>query len=492
MSARRPMRRGFVLLAVLVVVGAAILVATGAIFTARAATSASRASQSERALRAAALDGVAQAAELIAAQRLEILAGAAPKLDRALLELSTDAGTVEVTLAPVERDLLAASEGAKLDLNEAGDEAIARLAAELDAGVASLLEAARAVRPLASVDGTPALAAEGERGQALEASLGALRSTSDLASGDAAGAEGAPSLVALFTVHAREPLVDGRGAPRIDLVSASGLEGEDRAEAALAAFDDAVREVLEQAARAAAKSPPSDDGALARLLVERGVSTEEMLAVLDQCTLLAGGLAPPRLDIARADRRVLAALEAIGPDRAARIADVRDTLDAEERASTAWLVTRRIMTPSEHAAVAALVTHRSTAWRIRVEARLVRAEEGGEPVRTADAPPLAAFDCIVDVAGERPRLAYLRDISLLPTARLFAAKSAQAAELSRQFEDAEPSRASESAAEPVISQPDAAQPLESRPASATLDAPPRAPRGTTRPVGRDIGAGPSG
>ncbi|MFZ9914741.1 MAG: hypothetical protein ACO3IB_05310, partial [Phycisphaerales bacterium] len=319
---------------------------------------------------------------------------------------------------------------------------------------------------------------------------------------DAPVDDAVPSLVSLCTVHAREALVSADGSPRMDLIAAAGEDGADRAEASLAQFDDAVREVLEEVARRAARGTPKDDGDIARALVERGVSTEDMLAVLDRCTLLAGRLAPARLDVQRADARTLAAIDGIGAERAERIVDLRDSLDAEERASTAWLVSRRVMDAGAHAAIAARITHRSTSWRMRVEARLVRAasDETGEP---AAAEPTAAFDCIVDLSGERPRLAYLREVTLLPTARLLARKAQQESSLARQFDDLTEDRTapSEEVEPPVdddgardergsddaaISQPAPRSPLESAPSSATLDGPAarRPARGQTAPGAR--------
>jgi len=503
--------RGFVLLAALVVVGAAILVATGAIFAARAATAASASAVAERTLRSAALDGVAMAADQLASQRAALLAGGTPRLEPKLLDVASGGDTIEVVLVPLRDGEFVESESAKIDLNDADDATVARLLADAGDELGALVAAARAARPLGSVDGAAGLVAAGERERALIAALGARRSLGDL---ETPREDSTPSLVSLFTVHAREALVASDGAPRMDLVAAAGEDGAERADASLAQFDDAVREVLEEVARAAARAAPNDDGAIARALAERGVSTEDMLAVLDRCTLLAGELAPARLDIQRADLRALAAIEGIGAERAARIVDLRDSLDAEERRSTAWLVSRRVMDAGAHAAVAARISHRSTSWRARVEARLVRAgsDEAGEP---AAAEPTAAFDCIVDLSGERPRLAYLREITLLPTARLLARKAQEESMLSRQFDEpaterAAPSDEGEAMVDEVvdavadeasardddaadgdaISQPRARSPLESAPSSATLGDPgPRRPaRGQTAPFGRDVGA----
>ena len=136
--------------------------------------------------------------------------------------------------------------------------------------------------------------------------------------------------------------------------------------------------------------------------------------------------------------RALAALDGLGAEAAARIADLRDSLDETERKGTSWLVSRRALTPEQYGAVAGRITHRSALWRYRVEARIERAdaESGVRSARSrstatgapSDEPRATyAFDCVVDVSTERPRIAFLRDIALLPTARALAVLARDAA-----------------------------------------------------------------
>ena len=183
----------------------------------------------------------------------------------------------------------------------------------------------------------------------------------------------------------------------------------------------------------------ADDGVVARELIARGVDLARIDQILAGCTLEAGTHGAPRLDIVRADVRALAALDGLGAEAAARIVDLRDSLDETERRGTSWLVSRRALTPEQYGAVAGRITHRSALWRFRIEARIERGE-GETGVRSArarsssagNAPrddPRAsyAFDCIVDVSTERPRIAFLRDVSLLPTARALAMLAGNAA-----------------------------------------------------------------
>ena len=445
-------RRGFVMIAVLVVVAAAILVATGAIFAARAATVTSRASDTERRLRDAALDGVLLAADRIGADREKILAGAAPTAEPLVLEIPDGDRRIEVRLVPQWNGELFASEAAKIDANLAAPEALEKLTEDGAEVARELVARLAARRPLTSIDALPALATASEASEALREVLGPLRAIGDERDDlEESGAESrarasVPPLVELLTVHGAEPLVDAVGEPKLDLVAAFGGGAEGQSTASLSQFEDAERDVLEAAVRDARGGSPdggggaaADDGVVARELIARGVDLARIDQILAGCTLEAGTHGAPRLDIVRADVRALAALDGLGAEAAARIVDLRDSLDETERRGTSWLVSRRALTTEQYGAVAGRITHRSALWRFRIEARIERGE-GETGVRSArarsstagNAPrddPRAsyAFDCIVDVSTERPRIAFLRDVSLLPTARALAMLAGNAA-----------------------------------------------------------------
>ena len=231
-----------------------------------------------------------------------------------------------------------------------------------------------------------------------------------------------PPLIELLTVHGAEPLVDLDGAPRLDLIAAFGAGGSgDRATASLSQFEDTERIALERVAKDAKEG--ADDGAIARALLAKGIDLARIDDILSTCTLQAGTHGVARLDIVRADVRALAALDGLGADAAARIVDLRDSLDETERKGTSWLVSRRVLTNEQFGAVAGRITNRSALWRVRVEARIVAASDDETGLATAtasqgDEPRGAyAFDCVVDVSTDPARIAFLRDISMLPTAR---------------------------------------------------------------------------
>jgi len=431
-------QRGFVMIAVLVVVAAAILVATGAIFAARGATVSSRAADLERRMRDTALDGVALAADLIARDREKILAGASPSGDALLLDIPDGDRHIEVRLVALWSGEFFGSEAAKLDANQSPIAMLEKVTEDGSEIAQQIATQIAARRPLSSIDAAASFAAPGQGAITLNEVFGSMSTIGDERDeldegprGNSGGGSGAgassdrgsvPPLIELLTVHGAEPLVDLDGAPRLDLIAAFDAGGSgDRATASLSQFEDTERIALERVAKDAKEG--ADDGAIARALLAKGIDLARIDDILSTCTLQAGTHGVARLDIVRADVRALAALDGLGADAAARIVDLRDSLDETERKGTSWLVSRRVLTNEQFGAVAGRITNRSALWRVRVEARIVAASDDETGLATAtasqgDEPRGAyAFDCVVDVSTDPARIAFLRDISMLPTAR---------------------------------------------------------------------------
>ncbi len=505
-------RRGFVLVATVVVVAAAILVATGAIFAARATTANSRASDSDRRLRMAALDGVALVADALHNARTDVLAGKTPTIEPMLLVAGDDLDRIEVSAMPLFDGEFVQSEGAKIALEELSPEVMQALLHDQADAVVELAQRIVTARPLPSIDGCAGLADEGTQLRALRIVMGAMRT---LGEREPAEIDEALPLMGLLTAHAREALVALDGSPRLDIVAAtqesnsdaSNSEGATAAPtAAMAQFDESEREALENAAKSSIEQ--ADDNSIARELISRGVSLERVDALLNQCTTFAGATAPSRMDIVRADERVLAAIPGIGLEKAARIVDLRDTLDDQERRGTSWLVSRRVMSVEEYVAVAGRISFRSTAWRFRIEARHElgasedeRAGETNDSMasrsdESTSSRAVVAFDCIVDIAGDRPRVVFLRDVSMLPTARLLASalaesKASDTTLASESANQSVPATSVDEAASRIsdndfFSREDA--PLESEVEPATIRSlPSRSVRVRTSALGRDVG-----
>ena len=544
LSSRRGVRTaqktsGFVLVAVLVVLAAAILIATGSIFAARSATAASRASIAEERLRSAALDGVALAVDAIARDRARILAGGTPELESALLERVDGEERIEVQLVAMPLGGFAEPEGAKFPL--------ARLDATLtdvlgkssgaDEVREAIFAALASARERTSVESVLAQIAESDRVRALKALLGPLRTATvsgDRVSDERPSDDAELPVISLVSAHARESLVDASGTERLDLIAATGAEDsaresaggtgveERRSDAALEAFDEAELKAIEESARDVPAEP--DDGRIAQACLARGVPLSRREEILTKNTLHAGKLAPARLDLLRAPRPVLEAFaqaEGLPDGFAERVESVRESLDPAERANTAWLVERRVLSAEEHARIAGRVTSRSTAWRFRVVAQLEVGgddfaaserlttfdERGGSSRKGASSGTndsrggaLAVFDAIVEVGGQVPRLVYLREVSLLDTARALglalidrASDDADRA-LETRGGEAAPDDSSSADTQPIGTEVDETSrdvfPSAFEPAKLVEPsvAPPRPQRVRSDPFGRDVGS----
>ena len=112
----------------------------------------------------------------------------------------------------------------------------------------------------------------------------------------------------------------------------------------------------------------------------------------------------------------------------------------------------------------------------------------------------AAFDCIVDVGAEEPRIVFLRDVSLLETARILARAESQPSTEAQPLEgrgamqrDSESDSSAES--RPPVRGAAPMNSVQSRPSRvaeprppATMEPPP-ARRARTAPAGRDVRVG---
>ncbi|TVQ55848.1 MAG: hypothetical protein EA377_02845, partial [Phycisphaerales bacterium] len=112
---------------------------------------------------------------------------------------------------------------------------------------------------------------------------------------------------------------------------------------------------------------------------------------------------------------VLAALDGIEPDQAAQMVRVREGLAAESRGSIVWPVEEGIVSQEAFEELAGRVTTRS--WRYRV--RLVAGEVDADDEDVWIGRP-RLYEAVIDLAGTTPRLASLREITMLPIAATLA------------------------------------------------------------------------
>lgn len=470
MSKRRHRDRGraFVLLAMLVAIGTAMLVTSAVIWAARSEHAGRTATTDGIRRRAAAWSAAQAISAEIGSQRPLVLAGGEPTLPLQLLLYEDGASVALARLLPAAADgRMIVAEAGLLDVNSAGVEAL--MAAGLDEEVANLVVVARhgaggALSSLEEVVDRPAVAASllrgerafdheamaivkslrgGEHGRALGGAGSALDGAGSRIeeagdrlevagsrlhqdAGDASDSE-SPSK------HA----IGSRGVPLGDLVSAYSVEpalsrsGERRVE-----LDEAWAEVLRDrlggqldAARLRRLEAMSKEGAaiendqaLVKALASIGIAPQQWGEVLDEVTAEPGPWRWSRLDINHADAAVLAAIPSLTPDQVARIVRARDSLDPSERANPVWPVLRGIVEPEAFASLYPSITTRSFFWRVRFVAGFA-GEDDVDGVLSA----ITVWECVVDLTGDRPRIASLRDLSLAPTlARLMKDRPALA------------------------------------------------------------------
>lgn len=417
-SRGRGSRRGTILLVVLVVIAIAALTGTTAMYLGEAGVSAEAVSIKRVQTRALAWSGVQAAMAELADQREALLDGAAPELTESW-DLFTDASGVRgvVRLRAIGTAGVAASETAKLDVNSATAEMLGRVKG-LTPELASAIVAARASRPFSSVQDllrVPGITPEMLVGTAAsgpdEPRSGGSRSAGD-------GLGPAVRLADLLTVFSFDPNVQAglgeagaehRGNLRLNL----DTPWSDRLGQAIdARFGEGASRAVKGLMDGGAKFKTlADVVAAAR---SGGLEPKAWGEVLDVFTVTDDPFLLGRVDVNLAPVEVLTAIPGISLEAAEKMAAARAGLDEQARRSVVWPLTEGFITADDFAKAVDRITTRSTQWRVRVEAGYMLPSADGVAGRTDEA-PLAdrmVLEAVIDVASERPRVAYLRDVTL--------------------------------------------------------------------------------
>lgn len=440
-------RKGLVLLAVMLVIVIAALIGSTLLVTVDAERSSAATTLRRTQSRAIAWSGVLFVSQQLAEHREDLLQGIAVDLEHEWTLYEEPGGRrAVVRLVPIGRDgSYVVSETGKVDLNHASKEMLRSLPGiDTDERAQRIIDA----RPFSSVE--ELVRVEGFAADLLYGFADAPVSVSTRGeegvkeSGDAqvmpgegpvapSGSE--PNLIDLLTVFSFDPNIqagiespDKRGKLRINL----NVPWSDR-------FERAIREQWGSEAVEVVK-PVFERGMQFRTdreLIENlrslGINDVGIIRqITDAVTTSDDMYRLGRIDILQASPTVLASLPGIDRARALEIADRRDRLSDDARLSAMWLVEEGVVTLDEYGALADLVTTRSMQWRVRVEAgfedppayeRVAGVAESvleGFAELTGDEPPLqdrVVYDAVIDVASERPRVAYLRDVTMLELAQ---------------------------------------------------------------------------
>jgi len=443
-------RRGSILLAVLVVLALGSLGAMTVVLSTDAEDSAAGLAHERDRVRALARSGLRAVMGELSAQRDELLRGGSPELTGSWTLFTDELGRQGmirlVDLAPEDSERLAIAETSRLDLNSATPEMLARLpgingalaerivASGPFASVAELLRV-RGVTPELLYGRSP-IAADRSGIGGSSAQLGVESSGDSLGLGSGAqqalaSEDDSEGIAALLTVFSFDPNVQmglvepsARGDLRINLnrgwSEALGRAVTERFNAEAARFLEMVM--------LAGVSFESDADIVAQLMRLQGDEYRRWINALDTFTTTDDHFRPGRVDLNRASPVVLAALPGLDPGAAAAIVAARDELEEEVRRRVTWPLERGLLSAEAFRDAIGFLTTRSLQWRVRIEVGLLPGEAAEElsPELAREVPldHALVLDAVVDVASQRPRIAYLRDVSLLGEARRVVAERA--------------------------------------------------------------------
>jgi DNA uptake protein ComE-like DNA-binding protein len=392
---------------VLAVVVLSVSVAMGVLWSASTRVEASEGTWRRQQLRALALSGVRLAMAELESQREALLDGGTPVLTRELVLYSDGTGRGVATLLPLSEGTPARSELTGLDLNRATAEMLSRLpgvsgalaakiVAERGPGYTSVEE----VGPAAAESGLEIASIYGRPGEA-----------------DAVSAPTAPALLSMLSVYGFDPEVQQgvgregrawRGRER-ERVTAEWVRDHRRELAAR--FGESTAEALERLA--GARGSFESRSALVRALLAGGVPVESWAGILDVAGVGDDRFARGVVDLNLAPTEVLAAIPGLDEASASAIVARRDGVDGSIRGSIAWPVVEGVLEPSRLAEAADWLSARSLVWRVRVRGVIE------PPVEAEGAAAVAGgvvFEAVIDLSGDRARLAYLREVTSLPLA----------------------------------------------------------------------------
>ena len=408
------------LIAVLLVMGGTVLIATSLLFVAQAEMAGSARTADTVRSRALAWSGVQAAIVRLNEQRDVILEGDVPRLDEQFVIYETPSRLGVARLLPAgpggERLV---PEPAKLDLNSVDAEIL------VDTGMVDEAEAEAIVDHRDGTLGRPYQSVGellGVEGLSVETLYGPIEewAGSDESEfvGDglpAAAESGAPEALRglgdVATVYSFEPAIQRNGKLRINL---NTPWSEELGERVSERFGSDAAQTLQRIMESGTTF--DTEAKIFEVLRFFEVPVDDWPGIVDAFTTEEGDFHFGRLDINTAPYEALAALPGLEPEQAAEIVQVRDEVDPDERATIAWPAIQGIVEPEAYDLLAGRITTRSWTWRLRLAAGEVDAED---PEAQLLDPVL--YEVVIDLSAPRPRVAFLRDITWMRATALIAA-----------------------------------------------------------------------
>ena len=412
-------RRGFTLIAVLLVIGASTLAVTIFLKWSSAEIAIASASAERSRSRLLVDSGIAIVLSELRAQREVILEGRRPEIERTYVvhEGPVVSSIIRLLSIGPEQEPLAPV-GGLLDLNRATSEQLQATGALTQDQADRIIETRstmsggryRSLEDLLSItsdDGTfivtpemmygpledlrPArevLALEEDRGERALRAIGITRTS---------------RLSDLLTVHSFEPLLQREGTWRIDISVPYSEELGLR-------FDRTFGEGAGEALRRIKTAVDLKDDVTLGAVVAQVVDIADQASTLDTLTA-EGRWASGRIDINTAPLEVLRTLPGLDSESAAALVDARDSLGSSALAGITWPRDQKLITPSTMYGLYGRITNRTWLWKLRFAAGTVPSDD----IDSALENPVLV-ELVVDLSGPRPRLASLRDIGRLELA----------------------------------------------------------------------------
>lgn len=438
-------RGGSAIFAVLLLLVIGVIIVATVLVSADAAGASTESERQRTQSRALAWSGVQAVMAELAEQRDGLLDGLEPELTEEWSLFTLDDGSrgiVRLLDLDPESASLVVSENAKLDLNTATAEMLA-LVPGIDEAQARRIVEARGAQPFASIEellGVEGITPDMVYGTRVSEDAGIFAGEVPAAAAFAGGGDADGGLGDYLTVFSFDPNVqvgvqgerEHRGKLRVNLDQAWSDALED---AIVERFDANVAQLVKQLIDGGQTF--TTDSELARVLLDRGVDPEGWSTVFDVFSTTDDEFLAGRVDVNRAGPDVLACVPGITPEKAAAIVDMRSMIDAESRTLPTWLLQEGLIEPEAYAEASDWVTGRSMQWRVRLEVGLMPGEGEGfgegfggfdeslpmtmdDLAASWDEPPeldrllhRMVVEAVIDVASSRPRVAYMREVTLL-------------------------------------------------------------------------------
>lgn len=424
-------RRSFVLIAVLVIVGSALLIATSLVFVGQTQATAAASAAGVEQSRALAWSGLQAVTTRLNDQRERILAGQLALLTTEQLviyETSSALGVVRLlpsTGPGASEDDALAPESAKLDLNTIDANAMVRTDM-IDSAAAAVIIAHRDQTPPKPFHSLLELLHVPGAHIEPEAILGPLEELTpmddaQLKRGDLGervrsrlADQPARCLADVLTVFSVEPALQQNGKRRINLnVKWSEELGRSVADRFGQQSADLLKQIYESGATF------ENEAKIFQALRFFKTPPQDWPPILDAFTTESGEYHFGRLDINSAPYEALLSLPGITAEQARRIVSVRQELSPQELTTIAWPAIAQIIPPEAYDQLAGKITTRSWAYRVRIAAGEADAEHPDGPLSHP-----VIYEAVIDLSAPKARIAYLRDITLLQDATWLAANAA--------------------------------------------------------------------